>query len=50
MLDAGDRACVMAASSHALGLHQADAFHFAAALLTNPTLDPWTSTDNGGVL
>jgi UDP-N-acetylmuramoyl-L-alanyl-D-glutamate--2,6-diaminopimelate ligase len=40
MLDAGDRACVMAVSSHALGLHRADAFHFTAALLTNPTWTP----------
>jgi UDP-N-acetylmuramoyl-L-alanyl-D-glutamate--2,6-diaminopimelate ligase len=39
MLDAGDRACVMEVSSHALALHRADAIHFAAALFTNLTQD-----------
>ncbi len=39
MLDAGDQACVMEVSSHALELHRADAIHFAAALFTNLTQD-----------
>ena len=39
MLDAGDRACVMEVSSHALQLHRADAIHFAAAIFTNLTQD-----------
>jgi UDP-N-acetylmuramoyl-L-alanyl-D-glutamate--2,6-diaminopimelate ligase len=39
MLDAGDRACVMEVSSHALELHRADAIHFAAAVFTNLTQD-----------
>jgi UDP-N-acetylmuramoyl-L-alanyl-D-glutamate--2,6-diaminopimelate ligase len=39
MLDAGDVACVMEVSSHALELHRADAIHFAAALFTNLTQD-----------
>jgi UDP-N-acetylmuramoyl-L-alanyl-D-glutamate--2,6-diaminopimelate ligase len=39
MLDAGDRACAMEVSSHALELHRADAIHFAAALFTNLTQD-----------
>ena len=39
MLDAGDRACVMEVSSHALELHRADAIHFAAAIFTNLTQD-----------
>jgi UDP-N-acetylmuramoyl-L-alanyl-D-glutamate--2,6-diaminopimelate ligase len=39
MLDAGDRACVMEVSSHALKLHRADAIHFAAAIFTNLTQD-----------
>jgi UDP-N-acetylmuramoyl-L-alanyl-D-glutamate--2,6-diaminopimelate ligase len=39
MVDAGDRACVMEVSSHALALHRADAIHFAAALFTNLTQD-----------
>jgi UDP-N-acetylmuramoyl-L-alanyl-D-glutamate--2,6-diaminopimelate ligase len=39
MLDAGDRACVMEVSSHALHLHRADAIHFAAAIFTNLTHD-----------
>jgi len=39
MLDAGDRACVMEVSSHALELRRADAIHFAAAVFTNLTQD-----------
>ncbi len=39
MLDAGDEACVMEVSSHALELHRADAIHFAAAVFTNLTQD-----------
>ncbi|MFZ1994246.1 MAG: UDP-N-acetylmuramoyl-L-alanyl-D-glutamate--2,6-diaminopimelate ligase [Solirubrobacteraceae bacterium] len=39
MVDAGDRACVMEVSSHALQLHRADAIHFAAAIFTNLTQD-----------
>ncbi len=39
MLDAGDQACVMEVSSHALALHRADAIHFAAAIFTNLTQD-----------
>ncbi len=39
MLDAGDEACVMEVSSHALKLHRADAIHFAAAIFTNLTQD-----------
>jgi UDP-N-acetylmuramoyl-L-alanyl-D-glutamate--2,6-diaminopimelate ligase len=39
MLAAGDRACVMEVSSHALELHRADAIHFAAAIFTNLTQD-----------
>jgi len=39
MLDAGDRACAMEVSSHALDLHRADAIHFAAAVFTNLTQD-----------
>jgi UDP-N-acetylmuramoyl-L-alanyl-D-glutamate--2,6-diaminopimelate ligase len=39
MLEAGDRACAMEVSSHALELHRADAIHFAAALFTNLTQD-----------
>ena len=39
MLDAGDKACVMEVSSHALELHRADAIHFAAAIFTNLTQD-----------
>jgi UDP-N-acetylmuramoyl-L-alanyl-D-glutamate--2,6-diaminopimelate ligase len=37
MLDAGDVACAMEVSSHALELHRADAIHFAAAIFTNLT-------------
>jgi UDP-N-acetylmuramoyl-L-alanyl-D-glutamate--2,6-diaminopimelate ligase len=39
MLDAGDRACAMEVSSHALQLRRADAIHFAAAIFTNLTQD-----------
>ncbi|MFZ0381051.1 MAG: UDP-N-acetylmuramoyl-L-alanyl-D-glutamate--2,6-diaminopimelate ligase [Solirubrobacteraceae bacterium] len=39
MLDAGDVACSMEVSSHALELHRADAIHFAAAIFTNLTQD-----------
>ena len=39
MLDAGDRACAMEVSSHALALHRSDAIHFAVAVFTNLTQD-----------
>jgi UDP-N-acetylmuramoyl-L-alanyl-D-glutamate--2,6-diaminopimelate ligase len=39
MREAGDRACAMEVSSHALELHRADAIHFAAAVFTNLTQD-----------
>jgi UDP-N-acetylmuramoyl-L-alanyl-D-glutamate--2,6-diaminopimelate ligase len=39
MLAAGDEACVMEVSSHALTLHRASAIHFAVALFTNLTQD-----------
>jgi UDP-N-acetylmuramoyl-L-alanyl-D-glutamate--2,6-diaminopimelate ligase len=39
MLDAGDRACAMEVSSHALVLRRADAIHFDVALFTNLTQD-----------
>jgi UDP-N-acetylmuramoyl-L-alanyl-D-glutamate--2,6-diaminopimelate ligase len=39
MLSAGDRACAMEVSSHALTLHRADAIHFELALFTNLTQD-----------
>jgi UDP-N-acetylmuramoyl-L-alanyl-D-glutamate--2,6-diaminopimelate ligase len=39
MLDAGDRACAMEVSSHALALHRADAVHWAVAVFTNLTQD-----------
>jgi UDP-N-acetylmuramoyl-L-alanyl-D-glutamate--2,6-diaminopimelate ligase len=39
MLDAGDQACVMEVSSHALELHRADAIHFECAVFTNLTQD-----------
>ena len=39
MLDAGDRACAMEVSSHALELERATAIHFAAAVFTNLTQD-----------
>jgi UDP-N-acetylmuramoyl-L-alanyl-D-glutamate--2,6-diaminopimelate ligase len=39
MLDAGDRACVMEVSSHALALRRADGVRFAVATFTNLTQD-----------
>ncbi|HEY4779696.1 MAG TPA: UDP-N-acetylmuramoyl-L-alanyl-D-glutamate--2,6-diaminopimelate ligase [Solirubrobacterales bacterium] len=39
MLGAGDRACAMEVSSHAMSLHRADAIHFEVALFTNLTQD-----------
>ena len=39
MLRAGDAACAMEVSSHALALHRADAIHWAVALFTNLTQD-----------
>jgi UDP-N-acetylmuramoyl-L-alanyl-D-glutamate--2,6-diaminopimelate ligase len=39
MLDAGDAACAMEVSSHALELHRADAIHWAVAVFTNLTQD-----------
>lgn len=39
MVEAGDRACAMEVSSHALELHRADAIHFAVAIFTNLTQD-----------
>ncbi|HWF35656.1 MAG TPA: UDP-N-acetylmuramoyl-L-alanyl-D-glutamate--2,6-diaminopimelate ligase [Solirubrobacteraceae bacterium] len=39
MLDAGDVACAMEVSSHALELERARAIHFAAAIFTNLTQD-----------
>jgi UDP-N-acetylmuramoyl-L-alanyl-D-glutamate--2,6-diaminopimelate ligase len=39
MLDAGDRACAMEVSSHALALRRADAIHFDVAVFTNLTQD-----------
>jgi UDP-N-acetylmuramoyl-L-alanyl-D-glutamate--2,6-diaminopimelate ligase len=39
MLDAGDVACSMEVSSHALELHRADAIHFAVAIFTNISRD-----------
>ncbi len=39
MLEAGDKACVMEVSSHALALHRADSIHFELALFTNLTQD-----------
>jgi len=39
MLDAGDRACAMEVSSHALALHRVDGVRFAAAVFTNLTRD-----------
>lgn len=39
MLRAGDQACSMEVSSHALELRRADAIHFAAAIFTNLTQD-----------
>jgi UDP-N-acetylmuramoyl-L-alanyl-D-glutamate--2,6-diaminopimelate ligase len=39
MLAAGDAACAMEVSSHALDLHRADAIHWAVAVFTNLTQD-----------
>ncbi len=39
MLRAGDRACALEVSSHALELHRVDAVHYAAAIFTNLTQD-----------
>ncbi len=39
MVDAGDKACAMEVSSHALALHRADAIHFAVAVFTNLSRD-----------
>jgi UDP-N-acetylmuramoyl-L-alanyl-D-glutamate--2,6-diaminopimelate ligase len=39
MLAAGDRACAIEVSSHALELRRADAIHFAAAIFTNLSRD-----------
>ena len=39
MLDAGDRACAMEVSSHALALHRADGTRFSVAAFTNLTQD-----------
>ena len=39
MADAGDAACVMEVSSHALVLHRADGINFAVTLFTNLTQD-----------
>jgi UDP-N-acetylmuramoyl-L-alanyl-D-glutamate--2,6-diaminopimelate ligase len=39
MLDAGDSACAMEVSSHALALHRVDGVRFAAAIFTNLTRD-----------
>jgi UDP-N-acetylmuramoyl-L-alanyl-D-glutamate--2,6-diaminopimelate ligase len=39
MLDAGDAACVIEVSSHALELHRADAIDFECAVFTNLTQD-----------
>ncbi len=39
MLEAGDRACAMEVSSHALALHRCDAIRFEVALFTNLTQD-----------
>nr|MBA2517520.1 UDP-N-acetylmuramoyl-L-alanyl-D-glutamate--2,6-diaminopimelate ligase [Solirubrobacterales bacterium] len=39
MLEAGDDACAMEVSSHALELHRVDGIHFAVALFTNLTQD-----------
>jgi UDP-N-acetylmuramoyl-L-alanyl-D-glutamate--2,6-diaminopimelate ligase len=39
MLEAGDRACAMEVSSHAMTLHRADAIDFEVALFTNLTQD-----------
>src|SRR4051795_4551308 len=39
MLEAGDGACAMEVSSHALELHRADAIHWGVAVFTNLTQD-----------
>jgi len=39
MLDAGDRACAMEVSSHALSLHRTEHVHFDCATFTNLTQD-----------
>ncbi len=39
MVDAGDRACAMEVSSHALDLHRVDGVRFAAAAFTNLSQD-----------
>ena len=39
MVDAGDAACVMEVSSHALALRRADAIDFDCAVFTNLTQD-----------
>jgi UDP-N-acetylmuramoyl-L-alanyl-D-glutamate--2,6-diaminopimelate ligase len=39
MEDAGDRACAMEVSSHALHLHRVDAIHWAVAVFTNLSRD-----------
>ncbi|MDX6696888.1 MAG: UDP-N-acetylmuramoyl-L-alanyl-D-glutamate--2,6-diaminopimelate ligase [Solirubrobacteraceae bacterium] len=39
MVDAGDRACALEVSSHALELGRADAIHWAAAVFTNLSRD-----------
>jgi len=39
MLEAGDRACAMEVSSHALALHRADAIDFEVAVFTNLSRD-----------
>jgi len=39
MLEAGDVACAMEVSSHALELHRADSIHWDAAVFTNLTMD-----------
>ncbi len=39
MLEAGDAACVMEVSSHAMTLHRADAIHWAAVAFTNLSRD-----------
>jgi UDP-N-acetylmuramoyl-L-alanyl-D-glutamate--2,6-diaminopimelate ligase len=39
MLDAGDEACVMEVSSHAMSLHRADAIDWAAVAFTNLSRD-----------
>ena len=39
MLEAGDEACAMEVSSHALALHRAEAIHFAVKVFTNLSQD-----------